>query len=105
MTTFNLKNCPNANCKNYCRGRQCKACHEAMADKRQRDYNVVAADAADQAPRIPRQRRGQPVANARVCTAAMTPRNAKQCKGINCQAQTTRRLCKECYDVEQHYTV
>lgn len=106
MAMFNLKNCPTTNCKNYCRGRQCKTCHEAMVSKRQQDCSVVAVDdSAEPTPRIPRQQRGLPVANARVRTAATTPRVAKQCKGINCTAQTTRRLCKECYDVERHYTV
>ena len=79
MKTNSLKECPNDGCTNLCRGKQCKACHDAMPKKTKTPKNAAT------------QR------------ASTFSREERLCRGHNCTAKTTYTFCHECHQVQMLY--
>lgn len=92
----NLKYCPTPGCGNYCRGRQCKACHEKLLQKRQVQQQEWEAR---QAQKLERQKA------AEAKRAAWLAREERPCQGVNCKQVTKSKFCRECAEINRRYLV
>jgi len=99
-----LIRCPNDGCTNFCKGAQCRQCHEIMQQAIQAERQAIQAER--QAIQAERQAKYEAEQEARrQKRLERESRPLKLCQGVNCQALTTRALCKECHEVNQRYMV